>query len=244
MSKSSNRVRESLEPLFRKLPAVKRPEGHVHFKKKLEWTFGILILYFALSNIPLLGMSPESIDFFAGYPYYGLFYARAGSLIWVGIEPIVIVSIVLQLLVGTKVLKLDLRNTKDQAFYQGLQKFLVFMMIAFEALLIIGAIIPDPSLANALGVSLNTIVLILFLQIFIGGVLVLFMDEIVFKWGIGSGVGLFIVANVSQIIITSLFNWKIENGIPVGFIPTWIFFFSHVESLLNSGLMYILVQGF
>jgi len=237
-------IKDSLEPFFRRLPAVKRPEGHVHFKKKLGWTVGILVLYFALSNVPLFGMSPESIDLFAGYRAF--FAGSYGSLMLLGIGPIVTASIVLQLLVGSKVIDLDLSDPKDQAFFQGAQKFLVFVMIALEALpqLMGGFIKPDLNLAATLEVGVNIIILILFIQIFIGGVLVLFMDEIVSKWGIGSGVGLFIVAGVSQSIITGLFNWKIVEGIPVGLIPTWIFFFSQgAEQLLNSGLMFILVDG-
>ena len=58
-----------------------------------------------------------------------------------------------------------------------------------------------------------------------GGVLILYMDEIVSKWGIGSGVGMFIIAGVSQQIVQGLFNWNTdETGImPIGIIPKWIF---------------------
>jgi preprotein translocase subunit SecY len=50
------------------------------------------------------------------------------------------------------------------------------------------------------------------------------MDEIVSKWGIGSGVGMFIIAGVSQQIVQGLFNWKTDNtGVtPIGIIPKWI----------------------
>jgi protein translocase subunit secY/sec61 alpha len=37
---------DRLEPLLAAMPAVKGPEGHVHFKQKLMWTVGILLLYF------------------------------------------------------------------------------------------------------------------------------------------------------------------------------------------------------
>jgi preprotein translocase subunit SecY len=57
----------AIEPFVRRLPAVERPSGHVHFKRKLGWTLGILVLYFALSNVPLFGLSPASVDFFAQY---------------------------------------------------------------------------------------------------------------------------------------------------------------------------------
>ena len=50
---------DRMEPLLAAMPAVKSPEGHVHFKNKLMWTFGILVLYFALTNIPVFGLAPR-----------------------------------------------------------------------------------------------------------------------------------------------------------------------------------------
>ena len=35
-----------LKPIADRWPAVKKPEGHVRFRTKMLWTFGILILYF------------------------------------------------------------------------------------------------------------------------------------------------------------------------------------------------------
>ena len=49
------------------------------------------------------------------------------------------------------------------------------------------------------------------------------MDEIVSKWGIGSGVGMFIIAGVSQQIVQGIFNWKTDTtGAPIGIIPKWV----------------------
>jgi preprotein translocase subunit SecY len=240
-------LRDTLEPFFNKLPAVASPEKHVHFKDKLWWTLGILVLYFALANVPLFGMSEESIDLFESYRAF--FAGASGSLILLGIGPIVTASIVLQLLVGADIIKLDLSDPKDQAFFQGAQKFLVFVMIILEALpqLLGGYIQPDPGLASALGVSLGVITFLLLIQIFIGGVLVLFMDEVVSKWGIGSGVGLFIVAGISQQIVSGLINWELDPaGLPVGLIPKWIYIFQNtsLDYILSSeGLMYVLVRG-
>ena len=201
-------LRDTLEPFFNKLPAVASPEKHVHFKDKLWWTLGVLVLYFALANVPLFGMSQDSVDLFESYRAF--FAGASGSLILLGIGPIVTASIVLQLLVGADIIKMDLSDPKDQAFFQGAQKFLVFVMIILEALpqLLGGYIQPDAGLASALGVGLGVITFLLLVQIFIGGALVLFMDEVVSKWGIGSGVGLFIVAGISQQIVTGIFNWE------------------------------------
>ncbi|MHC1755297.1 MAG: preprotein translocase subunit SecY [Methanosarcina sp.] len=239
-------LRDTLEPFFNKLPAVASPEKHVHFKDKLWWTLGVLVLYFALANVPLFGMSQDSVDLFESYRAF--FAGASGSLVLLGIGPIVTASIVLQLLVGADIIKMDLSNPKDQAFFQGAQKFLVFVMIILEALpqLLGGYIQPDPGLASTLGVGLGVITLMLLVQIFIGGTLILFMDEVVSKWGIGSGVGLFIVAGISQQIVTGIFNWQLEDGLPVGLIPKWIYIAQNTGAdylLSGEGLMFLLIRG-
>ncbi|CAD7767902.1 Protein translocase subunit SecY [Candidatus Methanoperedenaceae archaeon GB50] len=233
---------EAFEPILLRLPSISQPTGHLHFKTRMMWTIGILILYFALSNVPLFGLSAESVDLFEMYRAF--FAGASGSIILLGIGPIVTASIVLQLLVGANVIRMDLTDPHHQALFQGAQKLLVFVMIVLETLpqLFGGFIKPDEAIAAALGVGTNIIVLILFIQIFIGGVLILFMDEVVSKWGIGSGVGLFIIAGVSQQIITGVFNWKLDEGIPIGLIPKWVYLIENegAEFLLSGD---VLVQG-
>lgn len=239
----------AIEPFVRRLPAVERPSGHVHFKRKLTWTLAILLLYFALSNVPLFGLSPASVDFFAQYRAF--FAGSFGSLMLLGIGPIVTASIVLQLLVGADIIKLNLSDPRDQAIFQGTQKALVFIMIAVEALPQVfgGYLLPNTSLASSLGISPALLSLVIFLQVFLGGALILFMDEVVSKWGVGSGVGLFIVAGVSQQLVTGIFNWAPgDGGLPVGIIPKWIDIFRQglvgLDTLFTGeGLRYIFVTG-
>ena len=50
------------------------------------------------------------------------------------------------------------------------------------------------------------------MQLVIGALLVFFMDELISKWGIGSGISLFIAAGVSQAIFTGLFSWLPVQG--------------------------------
>jgi len=201
-------LKDRIEPFLRRLPAVKRPEKHVHFKRKLMWTVAILILYFVLSNIAVFGMDSSSQDVLAAYR--AILAGSTGSIILLGIGPIVTASIVLQLLVGAEILPLDTTNPKDQAIFQGLQKLLVFVMIVLETLpqMYGGYLIPDPTLAATLGIDTGILSLIIFLQVALGGVLILYMDEVVSKWGIGSGVSLFIVAGVAQALIGGIFNWN------------------------------------
>ena len=139
---------DRMEPLLAAMPAVKSPEGHVHFKNKLLWTAGILILYFVMTNIPLWGLDPNSMDLFQYYR--ALLAGASGSLIQLGIGPIVTASIVLQLLKGADILHIDTAEVRGQVLYMGLQKLLIFVMIVIEALpnLVGGFLLPDPVVAD------------------------------------------------------------------------------------------------
>jgi len=188
---------DRLEPLLAAMPAVKSPEGHVHFKNKLLWTLAVLILYFALTNIPVFGLAPTSQDVFLYWR--ALLAGASGSIVHLGIGPIVTASIVLQLLKGADILNIDTNETRGQIMYMGLQKILIMVMIVVEAApnLVGGFMRPDPTIAaNFFGGNLFAVSLLIFIQICIGGFLVFMLDEVVTKWGIGSGVGLFIIAGI------------------------------------------------
>ena len=235
------RLRDALTPILSRFPMVERPGWHVHFKAKLGWTIAILILFFALGNVPLFGLSPESLDLFGRWR--AIFAGESFSLTALGIMPIVDASIVLQLLVGAGIIKLNLSDARDQAFYQNIQKLLV---VAFAVLIsltyVIGFYLPSQEIALQLGVSLRIISFLLFIQVFIGGMLIYFMDEVVSKWGIGSGVSLFIIAGVSQQIITGLINWvPDQSGWAVGVIPRWIEIARQVPAydILGGGLTFL-----
>ena len=212
---------DRMEPLLAAMPAVKSPEGHVHFKNKLLWTLGILILYFVLTNIPLFGIAPSSQDLFEAWR--ALLAGASGSIVHLGIGPIVTASIVLQLLKGADILHIDTSEPRGQVMYMGLQKILIIVMIIIEAApnLVGGFLQPDPMIASQFfGGNLFAVSFIIFLQICIGGVLIFLMDEVVTKWGIGSGVGLFIIAGISQALINGFINWApVTDQYPVGFFP-------------------------
>ncbi len=90
--------KEAAELVLTRMPAVQRPEGHVPFKRKLTWT-GILVLYFFLTNIGLFGMESGAGDDLFG-EFRAVLAGEQGSLMQVGIGPIVTASIVMQLLGG------------------------------------------------------------------------------------------------------------------------------------------------
>ncbi len=243
-----NDILRKLQPYFERIPAVERPKRHVPFKEKFAWTIGILLLYFFLTNVPVFGLSPQSIDIFAQYRAF--FAGAAGSILALGIGPIVTASIILQLLVGAGIISLDLTNPDDRAAYEDFQRFLVFVMIALEAApqILGGFLKPNLDLAHQLGVPPGFLAFLIFLQLFIGGVLIVYMDEVVSKWGIGSGVSLFILASISQAMVIGLFNWVIpkHSRLPAGVFPRLFYIFTHypMDYLLSlNGLIFLLVDG-
>lgn len=215
---------DRLEPVLAAMPAVRSPEGHVHFKNKLIWTAGILVLYFVLSNITIFGLDQSSQDLFLYWR--ALLAGASGSIVHLGIGPIVTASIVLQLLKGADILKIDTSDTRGQVLYMGLQKVLILVMILVEAApqLIGGFMVPDAAIAaNVFGGNTGLLAAIIFIQVVIGGILIVLMDEVVTKWGIGSGVGLFIIAGISQSLINGFLNWApVSDPYPVGFFPRLI----------------------
>ena len=200
--------KETAEPVLTRMPSVRQPEGHIPFRRKLGWTAGILVLYFFLSNVFLYGLGGGgSGDLFGRFR--AILAGNPGTILQLGIGPIVTASIVLQLLGGANLLGLDTSDPRDQILYQGLQKFLVVVMICITGLPMVfaGNYLPaSQQLGQSLGIGVAGVKWLIFAQVFVGGVLILFMDEVVSKWGVGSGIGLFIIAGVSEQLIRGLFG--------------------------------------
>ncbi|MDY6780128.1 MAG: preprotein translocase subunit SecY, partial [Halobacteria archaeon] len=98
-----------LEPAIVRMPTVERPERRVPFKKKLYWTLGILVLYFTLTNITVFGVRVQGNLF---GQFRSILAGAQGSILHLGIGPIVTASIVLQLLDGAELLPIDTQTPR------------------------------------------------------------------------------------------------------------------------------------
>ena len=204
---------EVLEPIFRFIPEVKAPVHREDFNEKLKWTALILVLYYILTLIPLYGLDPRAIDNFAALR--AVMAGSFGSILTLGIGPIVTASIVLQLLVGSNLLDLDLSSHKDKSHFQATQKVLSIVFTVFEAsvLVLTGNIVPIDGSYTGL----------LILQLVLGALVIIYLDEVVSKWGFGSGIGLFIAAGVCQQIMVGTFSiLPGQDGLLAGIIPKFI----------------------
>jgi len=170
--------------IFNYIPEVKGPEEKkLGFNIKLKWTLIILVSFFVLANISLFGLSNNSL---ARFEYLAIILGtQFGSIISLGVGPIVMASIILQLLVGSGILNIDTTTTEGKKFFQGIQTLLVFFFIIFEAMIYV--------LMQGLQAAQGFTFLVIF-QLILGGLAIFYMDAFMSKWGFGSGVSLFIGA--------------------------------------------------
>ncbi|HLD42852.1 MAG TPA: preprotein translocase subunit SecY [Candidatus Nanoarchaeia archaeon] len=209
------------EGFISNLPEVVGPtHKRVSFKEKLKWTGICLVLFYVLGLVPLFGLGENALQQFEFLSI--ILGASFGSIISLGIGPIVTASIVLQLLNGSGIVKFDLTTSEGKKKFQGIQKLLAFVFIIFEASIYVfmGGLSPAVEFQGT-GLFLQLQLLLIF-QLCLGGILIMFMDEIVSKWGFGSGISLFIVAGVSQNIFIRAFSplaSPTNPGIMVGAIP-------------------------
>jgi preprotein translocase subunit SecY len=192
--------------ILNNLPEVEGPEQkNVPFKEKLKWTLIVLVIFFILGVMPLFGLGHNQLERFEFFSV--ILGAEFGSIISLGIGPIVTASIVLQLLNGSGILKINMGTPEGKKTFQGLQKLLAIFFIIFESAIFVmmGGLSPDNALIGS--EIYGQLQLILIFQLFLGGIMILFMDEVVSKWGFGSGIGLFIAAGVSKGIFVQALNW-------------------------------------
>jgi preprotein translocase subunit SecY len=186
-----------IDAVIQYLPEVDGPkQKKLGFGEKLKWTLIILIMYFVLGLIPLFGLGQNALVQFQFLST--VLGASFGSLISLGIGPIVTASIVLQLLNGAGIVKFDMTSHDGKRRYQGVQKMLsvFFVLLEGSIYVLLGGLSPSAGIPSS----------VLILQLMMGGILVMFMDETVSKWGFGSGISLFIAAGVSQQIFIRLFS--------------------------------------
>jgi len=188
--------------IFKFIPEVKSPEEKkLDFKTKLKWTLIVLGAFFILANISLFGLSVNALERFE---YLAIILGTDfGSIISLGIGPIVMASIILQLLTGAGIINIDTTTVEGKKFFQGVQNLLVFFFIIFEALVYV--------LMQGLQAIPGFTGIVIF-QLILGGLAIYYMNGLCEKWGFGSGVSLFIGAGVSWRLITSAFQFINQQG--------------------------------
>ena len=121
-------------------------------------------------------------------------------------------SIIIQLLSGAGVFKFDMKTSEGKAAYMGAQKILAIVLTIFEGgiLVVSGQLPANPNFVSAYGGGFADLLIIS--QILIGGLIIIYLDEVVSKWGFGSGISLFIAAGVSMEILWRALSPLVDIG--------------------------------
>ena len=197
MEEQSGEKPELIAKIAKYLPSVQKPLYKQGFNERLKWTGIALLLYLVMSYITVYGLAPTSYEQFRFFEI--VLGSRFGSIMTLGIGPIVTAGIILQLLVGSKIINWDMSKPESKKRFQSWNKVLAIAFSFIEATAYV--------LAGAVPVAGDfTIFLMVILQLAAGGVLVILLDEIVSKWGFGSGVSLFIAAGVGSQILVRAFS--------------------------------------
>jgi len=179
------------KPLSRFMPEVGTPERKVGFNEKLFWTAAALILYLIMTEIPLYGVGGGGWEL----TYLRVIFAsHRGTLMELGIGPIVTAGLILQLLAGSGMIACDFTNPDDRSLFTTASKFFSIVMTGVQASAYI--------IGGVYGALTPGVALIVFSQLICAGIILILLDELVQKgWGIGSGISLFIMAGVAQGIL-------------------------------------------
>lgn len=206
MSESSA-VRTFLDRFSRILPEIKKPGRKVGLTEKLAWTALALIIYVWMGHTFLYGLPATQQTGQNPILLNIVFAQKVGTLITLGIGPIVTAGLILQLLVGAEIIKLDLKKSEDRALFTSASKLLALIITLFQGAAYV--------LAGFFGPTTTTQNILIFIQLFLATMLVMLLDELVQKgWGLGSGISLFIAAGVAEEIFISLFS---PIGLPDGY---------------------------
>ncbi|MCL4134212.1 UNVERIFIED_CONTAM: hypothetical protein GTU68_040591 [Idotea baltica] len=187
------------EPICHLIPDVVKPQSKPNITIKTAYTAITLFIYLICCQIPLYGIERS----YAPDPLYWtrvILASSRGTLMELGIGPIISASWIIQITSAMGLLKV--LSTKDEKTIQGLEKTFGMIMCFGEAL---GQIwygnYGPPSTLGAVRIGL------ILAQLMFAGFIVILLDDLLRGgYGLGSGISLFIVANISENIIWSLFS--------------------------------------
>ena len=198
------------KPLGRILPEIKKPERKVSFNEKIFWTGLILIIFLVMAQIPLYGVAASAQDQFSQLRV--IFASNRGTLMELGIGPIVTAGLILQLLAGSSIIECDMSNSEDRGLFTSASKVFTVLLTGIQAAAYI--------ISGMYGSLTFAVSLIIFLELISTGIIVMLMDELVQKgWGLGSGISLFIMAGVAQSVVWDMFSPT--TGLFVGSLAYW-----------------------
>ncbi|MFY3740169.1 MAG: preprotein translocase SecY subunit [Candidatus Nitrosomirales archaeon] len=204
--------REIVKKISVYVPQVPKPKKKLTLTERFMWSGIALLLYLVMGQIPLYGAPTSVFDPFAFARV--IFASQQGTLIELGIGPIVTAGLLMQLLKGSEIIKFDFKNPDERALFTSATKIVTIIVIVVEGSLYGSSVYQVPF----------NIGVVIIAQLIAASYIVMILDELVQKgWGLGSGISLFILAGVAQGILWSTFSpIPAGDGHSIGVIPFMI----------------------
>ncbi|KAI9450551.1 SecY protein [Russula earlei] len=207
-----------VRPFLPILPEVSSPDRKVPFNQKVLWTAVTLLIFLVCSQVPLYGiMSSDSSD-----PFYWMrviLASNRGTLMELGISPIVTSGMIMQLLAGANLIDVDFSLKEDRGLFSGAQKcerahacasypltcygtvFALLISLGQATVYVLTGLYGQP---RDLGAG---VCLLLIIQLVAAALIVILLDELLQKgYGLGSGISLFIATNICESIVWKAFS--------------------------------------
>eukprot|EP00004_Rigifila_ramosa_P014900 TRINITY_DN3427_c0_g1_i1.p1 TRINITY_DN3427_c0_g1~~TRINITY_DN3427_c0_g1_i1.p1 ORF type:complete len:477 (+),score=122.75 TRINITY_DN3427_c0_g1_i1:27-1433(+) len=190
-----------VKPFMFLSPEVQPPERKVNFREKMLWTAVTLFLFLVCCQIPLYGIRTSN----TADPFYWvrvILASNRGTLMELGISPVITAGMIMQLLAGLKFIEVNQSLKEEQELYNGAQKLLAIVITIGEAV----AYTLSGMYGDVKDLGYGNVTLII-LQLFFAGIIVILLDELLQKgYGLGSGISLFIATNICETIIWKSFS--------------------------------------
>ena len=194
------------------IPQIPKPKKKLTLQRRLLWTGLALLIYMIMGQTPLFGATTPEFDFLAFARV--IFASQQGTLVELGIGPIVTAGLLMQLLRGSEILKFDFKKPEERGIFQTATKMVTYVVIVAESA-VYGIAVYGP------GVTEPSVLYVLIGQLMAASIIVMLLDEMIQKgWGLGSGISVFIMAGVTQQILWSLFSpLPAGDGGTIGIFP-------------------------
>jgi protein transport protein SEC61 subunit alpha len=211
---TENLVKRVVKTASAYVPQIPKPKRKISLTEKFVWTGIALVAYLVMGQIPLYGVTDDPRFDFLAFARV-IFAAQQGTLMELGIGPIVTAGLLMQLLKGSGLIKLNFKDPDDRSLFTSATKIVTIIVIVAEGGLY-GASVYGPLTADNAPYAIYVVIA----QLIGASVIVMLMDEMVQKgWGIGSGLSLFIMAGIAQSILWNTFSVVPADDGPVGIFP-------------------------
>jgi preprotein translocase subunit SecY len=128
---------QSSESIFRRvikrvstyIPQVEKPKKKLTLTEKFVWCGIALFIYLIMGQVPLYGVTDDPAFDFLAFARV-IFAAQQGTLLELGIGPIVTAGLLMQLLKGSELIKLNFKNPDEERVYFCDQACTIIVIVA------------------------------------------------------------------------------------------------------------------